>query len=135
VSKGVICIALFIGLVTSANAQESRGKVSVGLAFSGPTFGLSIRTKLTDRFNGRLIFLLDDWYQAQIQFKPDPASNTHYRGAIGKDWFNKGPLSISADAGLNIPIVDDDDDFGLAGISTAFAVIVFAGVGIHYEFR
>jgi len=106
VSKGVICIALFIGLVTSANAQESRGKVSVGLAFSGPTFGLSIRTKLTDRFNGRLIFLLDDWYQAQIQFKPDPASNTHYifgagrfagddyilRGAIGKDWFNKGPL-------------------------------------------
>jgi len=141
-SRIVICAALLTVFVAHANAQESRGKVSVGLAFSGPTYGVSVRTKFTDRFNGRLIYLVDEWFQAQIQFKPNALNNTHYifgagrlagddyilRGAIGKDWFN-------ADLGLNIPIVDSDESSGLADIGAAIAALIVLGIGVHYEFR
>ena len=148
-SRIVICVALLTVFVAHANAQESRGKVSVGLAFSGPTYGVSVRTKFTNRFNGRLIYLVDEWFQAQIQFKPNALNNTHYifgagrlagddyilRGAIGKDWFNQGPLSITADLGLNIPIVDSDESSGLADIGAAIAALIVLGIGVHYEFR
>ena len=83
-SRIVICVALLTVFVAHANAQESRGKVSVGLAFSGPTYGVSVRTKFTDRFNGRLIYLVDEWFQAQIQFKPNALNNTHYIFGAGR---------------------------------------------------
>lgn len=145
-NKLVICIFIYFACTGHANAQGSQGIMSVGLAFSGPVFGVSLRTKLSDKYSARLIYFDNKWNQIQIQVRPDSIVSGHallgigriagegyvIRGAIGKDWYANGPLSLGADVGLNIPILDPGEDDEML---KSAAVAIFFGVGVHYEFR
>ena len=143
----VLSISLLLSL-SQAIAQDSKPSFMLGYALSGPTVGIALTGRTSDKYSARIIYTGSDMFQGQLLYQANMDNEKHYiigvgrlietpfiRGAVGKKWY-KGSWALSGEFGLNIPLdKKSDNGQGLAGALEALSYLILVGVGLHYDFR
>ena len=138
---------LFIFSLPHAKADEWNPNISLGVAFSGPTLGFSISTRIDEGIDGRIIFGDNKMFQGQLLFYRDPLRAHHVllgagkfgerlfvRGAFAKNW-QRGPWELTGELGLNLPLNKTTEEVELYSlVFESTPLLVFVGMGLQYGF-
>jgi len=147
-----LSIRLFLAIICisaplRSYAETTNIRLMIGIAFSGPTAGLTFTGGLSNEYFGRFIYSSKDAFALQLHSYANPEESKHYiagagmlngtpyiRGAIGNSKVT-GPWRFSGEIGLNLPLEKiETEDEGLVGVVNAGLYLLFLGAGVHYEF-